>query len=841
MSGKTEKLSRILIADDEQEILDIFVETLMPGETLTKEDTQLSAMEGRLFGDTTLNENNTRFEVVTCRQATDAVNYIERSYKDKNPFSIVFLDVRMPPGENGIWAAQRIRELDAEIEIVLVTGYSDVQPESFFNQVLPVHKLLFVRKPFFPQEILQFAHSLGEKWRTEKELKENRAQLAKKLELGDQELKRLNEELTKDLADRKKVEADLKRFRLAMDIAAEGIFITDPDSGQFLDVNQRACGQLGYERSELLSKTVMDIETIFPTLEDFREHVKAVRKKKGSILIARGEQVRKDGKVFPVEVGVCIQRVENQELLLSTVRDITEWKQVTDELSASREHLAQAQQISHLGSWEWDLTTGITKWSDEGYRIFGSIPQSHPIDIDLIKERLHPDDVRILIDDVVKALKQGVEFDSEYRLIVPDEGKKYVRVRGQAYQDDSGQTIKIVGTAQDITKRKHHEKEMQHLRNLLSNIIDSMPSILIGLDEKGKINQWNREAQKFTGISATDAYNNQLSDVYPKFIVAADMALRAITEGSIIQESKLSISQDSKNFLFNIVVYPLITDKIEGAVVLIENVTEKVRMEEIMLQTEKMFTVGGLAAGMAHEINNPLAGIIQNLQVIRNRLSSSIAKNELIAKECGTTMAIIEDYIKRRNLDKSIQRVIDAGQRAARIVENMLNFSYKAGTVYTMHSLVDLLESSIELACNEYDLKKRFDFRHIELIKEYDPKAPRVPCEGNTMQQVFFNILKNGAYAMANHTQSSEQPRFIFRIVPEKEMVRVEIEDNGPGIDEETRKRVFEPFFTTKEKGVGTGLGLAVSYFIVTENHGGEILVDSKPGKGSNFIIRLPI
>jgi signal transduction histidine kinase len=319
------------------------------------------------------------------------------------------------------------------------------------------------------------------------------------------------------------------------------------------------------------------------------------------------------------------------------------------------------------------------------------------------------------------------------------------------------------------------------------------------------------------------------------------MVRQAIAGAKSLKQPKVCVEKDNKTVLFDITAYPLATDKVEGAVILVENVTEKVRMEEIMLQTEKMFTVGGLAAGMAHEINNPLAGIIQNLQVIRNRLSAKLPKNALIAKECGTSIEQIEAYVKKRKLQDAIEKVLEAGQRAAKIVENMLNFSYKAGTVYSMHNLADLLDKTVELACNEYDLKKRFDFRQVAIIKEYSKDAPKVPCEGNTIQQVFFNILKNGAHAMANNKNQADKPCFHLRVIPEANMVRVEIQDNGPGIDEQTQKRIFEPFFTTKEAGVGTGLGLAVSYFIITENHGGSIAVNSLPGHGATFIIRLPV
>jgi signal transduction histidine kinase len=118
--------------------------------------------------------------------------------------------------------------------------------------------------------------------------------------------------------------------------------------------------------------------------------------------------------------------------------------------------------------------------------------------------------------------------------------------------------------------------------------------------------------------------------------------------------------------------------------------------------------------------------------------------------------------------------------------------------------------------------------------------VPKVRCEATKIQQVYLNILKNGAQAMTEDPDTIA-PRFTLRVMEDGEMVRVEIEDNGPGMEEAVRKRIFEPFFTTKSVGIGTGLGLSVSYFIITENHRGSLSVLSTPGVGTCFVIRLPI
>jgi len=150
-----------------------------------------------------------------------------------------------------------------------------------------------------------------------------------------------------------------------------------------------------------------------------------------------------------------------------------------------------------------------------------------------------------------------------------------------------------------------------------------------------------------------------------------------------------------------------------------------------------------------------------------------------------------------------------------------------------------LLDRTVLLAGNDYDLKKCRDFGRIEIVREYEPGLPPVGCQAGKIRQVFLNILRNGAEAMMAIKDAGRTPRFVLRVAQDQGMVRVEIEDNGPGMDEATRRRVFEPFFTTKPPGSGTGLGLSVSYFVITVDHGGAMVVESNPGVGTRFILPL--
>ncbi len=274
----------------------------------------------------------------------------------------------------------------------------------------------------------------------------------------------------------------------------------------------------------------------------------------------------------------------------------------------------------------------------------------------------------------------------------------------------------------------------------------------------------------------------------------------------------------------------------------VSDITDRVRFEEVMVQSEKMMTIGGLAAGMAHEINNPLSIILQSLQNITRFLSPDFKHNQKAAEEAGIDLDALQHYLKLRKIPVLIQGIQEAAERAARIINDMLQFSRPNQTGKSPVEMAELINKTVELASSDYDLKKQYDFRDIEIIREFEPNLPMVCCAPGEIQQVLLNLFRNAAQAM--HVQNEESTRkdltLILRLQKNGEMARIEIEDSGMGMDTVTKKRVFEPFFTTKEVGIGTGLGLSISYFIVTTNHKGQIMVDSRPGKGTTFTILLP-
>lgn len=400
----------------------------------------------------------------------------------------------------------------------------------------------------------------------------------------------------------------------------------------------------------------------------------------------------------------------------------------------------------------------------------------------------------------------------------------------------------FISLKNEIDEREKVELALSKAQNYINNIVDSMPSMLIGVDAGGKITHWNKSAETTTGIKADDAHGKIFSDILPQMKSEMDKITKSIETRTVIYEQKRPHQSKKGMYFYDVTIYPLSANGVEGVVIRIDDITEKIHLEEMMVQSEKMLSVGGLAAGMAHEINNPLAGLMQYTEVVTNRLTDiKMPANLVVAEEIGIDINDIHAFMEKRGIMRMISSINESGRRMAVIVKNMLSFARKSDTHISAHILSELIDKTFELAATDFDLKKHYDFKMIQIKREYDSNVPPVFCEAGKIQQVVLNILRNGAQAMQE--SKTQKPMFTVRIHLEeiKKIVRLEIEDNGPGMDDETLKRAFEPFYTTKQVGVGTGLGLSVSYFIITENHGGEMSVESTLGSGAKFIIHLPL
>jgi len=466
--------------------------------------------------------------------------------------------------------------------------------------------------------------------------------------------------------------------------------------------------------------------------------------------------------------------------------------------------------------------------------------------------QLFPSDLAKSIDgDDKNIIAEGKPFEIEEEL----NGHHYSTTKFPIKRAD-GQTL-LAGFSIDITRRveaenklhyeieehKKAKKELSSFRKYLSNIIDSMPSMLIAVDMNGLVTEWNIESQNKTGISKDDAIGKHLAELIPRFSSDLELVKKAITSLGKQYIQKRNVHEDDRALYEDITIYPLIRNGIQGAVIRVDDVTEKVKMNELMVQSEKMLSVGGLAAGMAHEINNPLAGMIQTSEVMFRRLWDKLEQpaNIIAADDSGLDLKKLKKFMEIRKIPALFENLKTSGMRIAEIVNNMLSFSRKSEREVSYTNLNILLDNTLKLAATDYNLKKHYDFKKVKITKDYDNNLLDIPCESPKIQQVLLNLFRNGSEAMEE--AGTVELTFYLRTLFEENSKRVvvEIEDNGPGISEENRLKIFEPFFTTKPAGSGTGLGLSVSYFIICENHNGEMIVESEPGQGTKFIIRLPV
>lgn len=204
-------LLRILVVDDEQPILDSYLQVLCPEKNVLGSEPEMKALAAKLFGEKRRAPSEAIFDLVLCRQGDEAVETARIAIEANRPFAVAFIDVRLPPGPDGVWTAEHMRALDPHLEIIMVTAYSDVDPSEIAGRVLPEDKLLYVQKPFHPQEIRQFASALGAKWQTERALRGVHAELEERVRERTAELKKINQQLKDKVAEHKKAEEALRK------------------------------------------------------------------------------------------------------------------------------------------------------------------------------------------------------------------------------------------------------------------------------------------------------------------------------------------------------------------------------------------------------------------------------------------------------------------------------------------------------------------------------------------------------------------------------------------------------------------------------------------------------
>jgi PAS domain S-box-containing protein len=522
--------------------------------------------------------------------------------------------------------------------------------------------------------------------------------------------------------------------------------------------------------------------------------------------------------------------------------DLTQIKRAEQALRESEERYRLIVETANEGIFMLDVDYRIILANQKmastlGYKVEEML--TRPVD-----DYIHPEDLADHQQQIAQRRK-NLPGRYERRFLHKDGSTRWVLVSATPILNHAGEFIGSFAMFTDITDRKKAEQDLRDSEARFRALVEQAVDAFYLSDMDGRLLSVNRQACESLGYSRQELLAMNLTDIDVNYH-ADPGRLRVfrhpMVPGQPVSAESVYRRKDGSVFPVEVRAGLLQLAGKQMVLGLARDITERKRLQEMMIQSEKMLTVGGLAAGVAHEINNPLAGILQNAQVVLTRTSPDLPANRSAAERCGTTIEQIRAYMEDRRILEMLDFIRASGERAAKIVRNMLAFSRTGPrTAKSPHDLRKLMDRTIELARSDYDLKKRYDIREVEIVREYAPDVPDVAVDDTEIQQVFFNLLKNASQALGEQPHAVDLPRIVIRIAQQGDAVRVEVEDNGPGIPEADRRRIFEPFFTTKEPGAGTGLGLFVSYFIITSDHGGTISVESVPGKGTKFIVMLPL
>src|SRR5271170_7159155 len=347
--------------------------------------------------------------------------------------------------------------------------------------------------------------------------------------------------------------------------------------------------------------------------------------------------------------------------------------------------------------------------------------------------------------------------------------------------------------------------QIERLKDFSENIVESLKIGVVTVDLEDRVESWNPQLEDLLAIPRAEALQHRLPEVLPQDLVAEIASRAASDHVSGIYKFRLN-TRAGRHLVINASIAPLVGKNGArlGRLILLDDITQRVRLEDQMVQTEKLTSLGLLAAGVAHEVNTPLAVISNYIQMLAKQIPADDPRQ------------------------KTIERIVKQTFRASEIVNNLLNFSRTGAAEFIEVDINNVLEETLTL------VQHPFKTAQVNVVKNYNEQLPPVLGSITRLQQVFLNLFMNARDAMPQGGMLE------VRTGAQNGSVEIEVTDTGSGISPEHLHRIFDPFFTTKATGRGTGLGLSVSYGIIKE-HAGKVDVRSTPGKGTSFRLEFPV
>ena len=624
--------------------------------------------------------------------------------------------------------------------------------------------------------------------------------------------------VVRDITERRErqrgLERSRERLRVLFDRSPDAIFVHDTD-GAIVDVNDRATTDLGYSRAELLSISVGDIE-VGDDLEELRELWTTMDV--GKTATIQGRHRRKDGSTYPVEVWISKITLHETDRILALSRDITARKERERERRRQSDLFKRAQEIAAIGAWETDLQAEQGWWTEQVCRIFG-LPAGYEPEPGEGIEHFHPDDQPVIREAFERAVDTGEPYDLELRL-GDEDAVRWVHIRGDP-QCEAGETVRIRGTIQDITDRKHYEEALEQARDELQQIIDLVPDMLFVKNREGEYVLANETTATYYDCPRSAVEGKTDVELLPDIEQARqfhqdDIAVIDSGEPIYVPEEELTTA-DGETLILQTTKIPYEVAGTGDAAVLgyARDVTE-LKEYERQLETQRD-NLEVLNQVVRHDIRNDLQLVLAYAEML-----------EEVVDEAG------REYVKQ--VVASARDAVSITETARDVSEVMLQADAEPTQVrlrYTLEHELDEIRSTYENS-----------------VVTTEGTIPRLEVVADDMlESVFRNLLTN-----AIEHNDTEIPVVTVSASIEGDDVEVQIADNGPGIPDERKETIFEE----GEKGLesqGTGLGLYLVKTLVNRYGGGVWVTDrterwatderTQAGDdavtGSVFTVRLPI
>ncbi len=575
----------------------------------------------------------------------------------------------------------------------------------------------------------------------------------------------------------------------------------------FWAVNDMACQFLGYSQEELLSMKLCDIDVIYD-LVNWQNAFKRLRRL-GSFRFETLQRNR-DGEIFPVELTLNYVMHNGREFCLGIGRDITERKRIEEALKANAEKYRAVveDQVELICRFVPDGT--ITFANRAFCQFYGKtseevVGKSY---LSLIAEPQYP----VFTASIEDLLSEPGKVIFDIQPYKKGEGTMWMEQTLRALISSNGQVEKFQVVLRDITDKRKAEQALRESKEQYQLVFDRMQDgfavfeVLYGDDEKAtdaRFLEVNPAFERIAGVKGNDIVGKTLWEVFPT------MRLKSV-------DLWKDLISKSKNVLIE-ELYAVTLDKylrISGLslkkgryAVLISDMTEQKKMMEKLMRADRLSSLGEMAAGLAHEINNPLTGVmgLAHLLVGKQGIPDSVKDDAgTIYKEANRAAGILKDFLVFARGQKPDKQAADINSIVDSVLKLRRTYMKKSG---------------------------------IEVVTSLADDLPELLLDVSQIQQVLLNIVLNAEYFMY---EAHKKGILHITTCCIDHMVQVIIADNGPGMSAENMSHIFDPFFTTKELGRGTGLGLSISYGIIKE-HNGNIHVESKPGRGASFTVELPI